>query len=203
MDFDAAARSWDHDPTKVERAERVAAAILELAGPLEGKRALEYGCGTGLLGFALQAHLAHVTLADSSPGMLAVLREKIAAAGAGNMEPLELDVAKGPWPEARFDLVFTLMVLHHVPDLDGAIRAFHTLLNPGGRLCISDLDTEDGSFHGPKADVHRGFDRRDLAGRLERAGFRDIRFATPYVVHLERAMGMASYPLFLAVAERG
>jgi len=203
MDFDVAARSWDQDPMKVERAVRVAGAILELTGPLDGKRALEYGCGTGLLGFALQPHLAHVTLADSSPGMLAVLREKIAATGAGNMEPLDLDVAKGPLPAARFDLLFTLMVLHHVPDIDGALRAFHSLLEPGGRLCISDLDTEDGSFHGPKADVHRGFDRRDLAGRLERAGFRNPRFTTPYVVKLEKPAGTASYPLFLVVAERG
>ena len=115
-----------------------------------------------------------------------------------------MDVAKGPWPEARFDRLHADRSFHHVPDLDGAIRAFHTFLNPGGRLRVSPTWTRrTGSFHGPRRTSIRVVDRRDLAGRLERAGFRDIRFATPYVVHLERAMGMASYPLFLAVAERG
>ena len=203
IDFDGMARTWDQDPLKVERAVKVAEAILERAGSLEGKRGLEYGCGTGLLGFALQPHLAHVTLADSSPGMLAVLREKIAAAGAANVAALELDVAAGPLPQARFDLLFTLMALHHVRDIDGALGAFHTLLEPGGHLFISDLDTEDGSFHGPDAEVHRGFDRLDLARRLERAGFREIQFSTPYVIRRETAKGPARFPLFLVAAGRG
>lgn len=33
-----------------------------------GLVALEYGCGTGLLSFALSPYLARITLADTSPG---------------------------------------------------------------------------------------------------------------------------------------
>jgi hypothetical protein len=73
------------------------------------------------------------------------------------------------------------------------------VLVPGGAICLSDLDAEDGSFHGPGVVVHHGFDRADLGHRLERAGFRDVRFSTPHVV--ER--GGRRYPLFLAVARRG
>jgi 2-polyprenyl-3-methyl-5-hydroxy-6-metoxy-1,4-benzoquinol methylase len=201
-EFDAKAEGWDGDPMKVERARRVADAILEQAGPLSGKRAMDYGCGTGLLGFALQPHLAHMTLADASPGMLAVLGKKIAASGLANLAPLALDLTGGPDPGTRFDLIVTLMTLHHIPDTDGILQRFHGILNPGGLLGISDLDQEDGSFHGLEADVHRGFDRSDLCGRLERAGFGRIRFSTPYVINRETGAGMTPFPLFLVLAER-
>lgn len=201
-EFDQRAWNWDADPAKVERAERVAEAIRIEAGPLAGLHALDYGCGTGLLGFALRPHLAQVTLADTSEGMLTVLREKINAAGVDNMTPLELDLTTGPAPEASYDLVCTLMVLHHIPDLDGILARFHALLNPGGRLCVADLDTEDGSFHGPRADVHKGFDRQDLAARMRRCGFHSVRFSTPYEILRNTDNRPERFPLFLAVARK-
>lgn len=202
VDFDDQARQWDQDAGKVERARRVAEAILAQAGPLAGKHGLEFGCGTGLLGFNLQPHLGRVTLADTSAGMLQVLREKIAASGAGNMEAVQRDLSAGPLPGDTFDLVFTLMTLHHIPDTDGILQRFHALVRPGGQLCVADLDQEDGSFHGPGEDVHQGFDRGDLAARLDRAGFRDVRFSTPYVIERLGADGTVKYPIFLAVARR-
>jgi ubiquinone/menaquinone biosynthesis C-methylase UbiE len=200
-EFDHQARNWDADAAKVERARRVAEAIRAEAGPLAGLRALEYGCGTGLLGFALQPHLGHITLADTSQGMLTVLREKIAAAGVDNMTPLELDLTAGPAPGA-YDLVCTLMTLHHIADIDGILARFHDLLTPGGRLCVADLDTEDGSFHGPGAEVHRGFDRQELAARMLRCGFRAIRFSTPYEILRTTDRRPERFPLFLAVASK-
>jgi ubiquinone/menaquinone biosynthesis C-methylase UbiE len=202
-EFDHQAWNWDADAAKVERAERVAEAIRVEAGPIAGLRALDYGCGTGLLGFALRAHLAHVTLADTSQGMLTVLREKISAARADNMTPLELDLTTGPGPEGSYDLVCTLMALHHIPDIDGILARFHELLAPGGRLCVADLDAEDGSFHGPRADVHKGFDRQDLSARLLRCGFRNVRFSTPYEILRTTDHRQERFPLFLAVASKG
>ena len=79
--FDERAKDWDSDPKKVERA-RVVAEAIRAALPLStDMTALEYGCGTGLLSFALQSELGQITLADTSQGMLDVLGEKIAAAG--------------------------------------------------------------------------------------------------------------------------
>ena len=79
--FDSRAKTWDSDPKKVERAAQVAQAI-RAALPLQpGMTALEVGCGTGLLSFALQSDFAHITLADTSEGMLDVLAAKIAESG--------------------------------------------------------------------------------------------------------------------------
>ncbi len=201
-DFDARARTWDDDASKVDRARRVAEAIASRVSSLAGRKVLEYGAGTGLLGLALQPLVAEVTLADSSREMLAVAREKIASRGIRNATALQLDLAAGAPPDLRFDLVCTLMTLHHIPDTDGILGAFHRVLSEGGVLCIADLDQEDGSFHGPGFTGHNGFDREDLRGRLERSGFREVRFETVSEVARETAAGMRAFPLFLAIAER-
>lgn len=140
-DFDAKARSWDVDTSKSDRAGKVADAIARKVPGLAGARVLEYGAGTGLLGFELLGRVGHLTLADSSTEMLAVAREKAQARGVKNVEVLALDLAAGPLPEARYDSVCALLVLHHVPDVDLLLRRFRQILMPGGHLCISDSST--------------------------------------------------------------
>ena len=197
--FDERAGEWDADPGKVERARAVAAAI-RLAVPLDpATRALEYGCGTGLLGFALQPHLASITLADTSQGMLDVLRGKIKSAGVSNMFPLRLDLVTEPLPAARYNLIVSLMTLHHIPDTAFILQKFHALLEPGGWLALADLEKEDGSFHGAHVtDVHRGFERGALQAQVEAAGFVRVRFAPVYAVKKDEK----HFPLFLMTAER-
>ena len=201
-DFDARARTWDEDATKAERARRVAEAIASRVPSLSGRSVLEYGAGTGLLGLALQPLVAEVTLADSSREMLAVAGEKIASRRIRNARTLHLDLAAGPPPDLRFDLICTLMTLHHIPDTGRILSAFHQLLRMGGVLCVSDLDREDGSFHGPGFSGHAGFDRGDLRALLERSGFREVRFETVHQVEKRTAAGTRRYPVFLAIAEK-
>jgi ubiquinone/menaquinone biosynthesis C-methylase UbiE len=199
-DFDSRAKDWDEVPGRVERANAVAAAIREQISLSRAMTAFEYGCGTGLLSFALQADLGAITLADSSSGMLDVLREKIAHSGVKHMTPVRLDLAIDPLPVERYDLVYTLLTLHHIPDTVRLLGCFYSLLQSGGVLCIADLDKEDGSFHShePDFDGHNGFDRAELDMELERAGFINIRFNTCH----ELIKDERSYPLFLAVAEK-
>jgi 2-polyprenyl-3-methyl-5-hydroxy-6-metoxy-1,4-benzoquinol methylase len=164
--------------------------------------ALDYGCGTGLLSFPLKDELGPILMADSSSGMLDVVAEKIAAQGVTNMTPLKLDLLADPPPAQRFDLIVTSMTLHHVPDTDHILRVFHHLLNPGGHLCIADLDQEDGSFHGIEVDVHHGFDRADLGRHAAAAGFADVQFQTVFSIAKERENGTRDYPVFLMTARR-
>lgn len=202
MNFDDKAKTWDTDPIKRERAFTVAAAIRQRVPLSSGWHALEYGCGTGLLSFTLHAGLDRITLSDSSPGMLAVLKEKIAAAGLSHLHPLALDLVTDPPPAEHYDLIYTLMTLHHVADVDRLLRAFRDLLRPGGWLCIADLDQEDGSFHGPGFTGHNGFHRAALRVQLMRAGFGEADFSTCYTMKKATDRGMREYPLFLAVAAR-
>ena len=196
--FDSRAREWDDDPKRVTRANAVADAIRGAVRLDPKMSALEYGCGTGLLSFALRNDLGPITLVDTSQGMLDVLAEKIVAAGITNMTPLHLDLATDPLPTDRIDIIYNLMALHHVIDTDRALKAFYSLLNPGGYLCIADLDQEDGSFHSQDSvfDGHNGFDRGSLGKTLSQIGFVNVRFSTIY----EMNKNGRKYPLFLAVA---
>jgi ubiquinone/menaquinone biosynthesis C-methylase UbiE len=203
LSFDDKAQTWDADPVKQERALAVAAALRQRIPLSTAWRALEYGCGTGLLSFALQADLGEVTLADSSPGMLTVLEEKIGAAGlTTHLHPLALDPTTDPPPAERYDLIYTLMTLHHVPDTTRLLRDFYTLLRPGGWLGIADLDQEDGSFHGAGFTGHNGFNREALQAQLLGVGFNRVNFSTGYLMKKATDQGMREYPLFLVVANR-
>jgi ubiquinone/menaquinone biosynthesis C-methylase UbiE len=197
-EFDQRARTWDADPAKAERARKVADLVAARIPALAEARVLEVGAGTGLLGFALRDRVAHVTLADSSTEMLAVAREKLRAHGPCNVDVVKLDLAADPLPAERYDVVCALLVLHHVADTEALLRKLHGVLEPGGHLCVSDLDTEDGSFHGPGFDGHAGFDRKALAAAMERAGFAEVRFETAFEI---RKAGR-TYPAFLATARR-
>jgi ubiquinone/menaquinone biosynthesis C-methylase UbiE len=197
--FDERAREWDENQMRVERARIVAEAIRAGVSLKAEMSALEYGCGTGLLSFFLQPEFASILLADTSPGMLEVLAEKIKAAAVNNMTPLRLDLASDPLPEARFDMIYSLLTLHHIPAYELVLNRFYTLLKPGGTLCISDLDKEDGSFHGMEVtDVHRGFDRKALQSLLESYGFEQVTFSTVFTIQkFDR-----EFPMFLMIARK-
>ena len=200
--FDSKARQWDENPLFRERGLQIAEAIRKAVPLHRHMNALDYGCGTGLLSFPLKDELGTILMADSSSGMLEMVAGKIAAQGVSNMTPVKLDLLVDPPPAQRFDLIVTSMTLHHVPDTDPILRIFHDLLQPGGTLCIVDLDKEDGSFHGPEVDVHHGFDRADLSRRATRAGFADVQFQTVFSITKERESGTRDYPVFLMTARR-
>jgi ubiquinone/menaquinone biosynthesis C-methylase UbiE len=202
-DFDTKAPTWDKNRIHQERTDSIARAVRSMV-PLSGTmRALEVGCGTGLLSFALRESLGPVVASDPSPGMIEVLRGKIAESGASNIRPLLAGDASQALEAGPFQLVFSQMALHHIPDVDGFLRTAHALLEPGGWLCVADLDSEDGSFHGQEVrDVHPGFDRSDLVDKTVAAGLDVVDIDTVFEMRrVVDGMEMA-YPVFLLVARR-
>jgi SAM-dependent methyltransferase len=201
-EFDVKASTWDDDPKRVGRAGTVADAIRAAVSLNAETSVFEYGCGTGLLGFALRPFVRSVTLADSSPGMLEVLNRKIAASGMKGLNPVRLDLITDPVPPDRYDLVVSLLVLHHVPDTGRILSAFHSLLKSPGRLAVADLDAEDGSFHGAGFDGHRGFDREALGRKAVQAGFSGLRFTTALRIAKQTDRGPMEFPVFLMTGEK-
>ncbi len=195
--FDEKAATWD-DPAKIERSRVVADAIVAAVAPDRSTRLLEYGAGTGLVTEALGDRVGPALLADSSAGMRDVMASKVADGRLRDARITDLDLASDGFklPGERFDLIVTVMVMHHVTELDRVLGRFRALLAAGGHLCIADLDAEDGSFHGEGFAGHHGFDRGELAGRLRVAGFDVVEVSD--CGRLERDDG--SWPMFLAVA---
>lgn len=201
--FDERAKDWDSDPNKVNRARAVAEALRAAVDIRPGMSALEYGCGTGLLSFFLQDEFASITLADTSKGMLEVLRDKIKAAKTEHMHPVRLDLVTDPLPAQKFDITYSLLVLHHIPETDIVLSKFHEILESGGWLVVADLDVEDGTFHTDgTSDVHLGFGREKLQKRVEAAGFTEVSFSTAY--HIEKLIDneQKTFPVFLMTARR-
>jgi len=180
--FDTAAADWDKEQRRVDLAAAIAAGIAAL--PLHRQmEAMEYGCGTGLVGLALAPRLGSLVAADSSPGMIAALSDKIAAQGITNVRPLLLDLLSGECPQ-RFDLIFSAMTLHHLADVDTILGKLVHCLKPGGILALADLDSEDGSFHrdNPEGVMHHGFDRAQLAAALRGLGLGAVEAATVHTM---------------------
>ncbi len=200
--FDEQAASWDSDPVKIERARAVAEAVRANLTLSTDICALEYGCGTGLLSFALQPYLGQIILADSSSGMLAVLDEKIASSGVHNMTSMKADFTSEPLPQAHYQLIYTLLTLHHIPDTQRILQDFYTLLDSPGYLCVADLDKEDGSFHGPNSQVHQGFDRDELRQQVLTAGFGKVEFMTVFQMPKIVGSDKKNFPIFLMIAEK-
>ncbi|MEZ0241710.1 MAG: class I SAM-dependent methyltransferase [Chloroflexota bacterium] len=197
--FDERAKEWD-TPDRIERAAEVAAAI-GAAVPLSGtERVVEVGAGTGLLGLHFASQVEQLLLTDPSAGMLEVAAEKVRRAGLGNVRTQRFDLTADAL-SGRFDLLLSLLMLHHVEDTAAALAAMRGLLEPGGRIAVADLDTEDGTFHTAEAEGihHLGFDRGDLARLAESVGFSEVAFRTAATIEDEGRR----YPLFLLTARAG
>lgn len=202
-DFDAVARTWDA-PDKLERADRVAAAIVAQVPLPPAANALDYGCGTGLNTWPLASHLGHVTLADASPGMIEVAHERVSERpDADRFTVVQLDLTTATLAPATFDLIYAVMSLHHVQQLEPVLQQFLVGLRPGGWLAIADLDADpEGAFHGEGFAGHHGFDRDKLAALLTAAGFTAPTFTTVAQVTKPVAGEDRSFGLFLCVTQR-
>jgi 2-polyprenyl-3-methyl-5-hydroxy-6-metoxy-1,4-benzoquinol methylase len=200
-EFDHKATEWDKNRMYHERAAAVAEEIRKVIPLNREWRALEFGPGTGLLSLLLKDRLKEITLIDSSAGMVGVLNEKIAAEGLQNLRVLHLDLEHEEPGDEKYDLIYNLMVLHHVSDVQKVIGKFRDMLNPGGYLAVADLCSEDGSFHGGGFTGHRGFNPAELSAMLEKTGFEDISHRKAYVIDKVMADGSKKqFEVFLMTA---
>lgn len=117
--------------------------ILRLATPTPGKSVLDVGCGTGTLAIAAKNHVGpsgSVYGIDASPEMIARARAK-ARKRHVHVEFENASAEVLPFPNARFDLVLSTIMLHHLPRKirQQAAREIRRVLKPGGRAVIVDF----------------------------------------------------------------
>ena len=102
--------------------------------PLTGRRALDMGCGAGLLSEPLARLGAAVTGVDAAPENIGAARTHAEAGG------LAIDYRTGDTATVRgeaFDLVVSFEVIEHVTDPVAFVAGLAGVLAPGGLLCLS------------------------------------------------------------------
>jgi len=194
MSFNEVARQWDNNPMHFERSNAIADAIIQSGLLNKDMNALEFGAGTGILSMMLQQHVDTITLFDPAEEMVKVMQEKVKMNDLND----KLKPVFSVTDDELFDCIFTQMVLHHVDSVDETLEYFRDSIQEEGVLVIADLYTEDGSFHGPEAKVHYGFDPQILLDKLF-----DLGFTSAYhkkVFEIKRDNGNV-YPVFILFAQ--
>lgn len=103
----------------------------ELGGPPDGLRALDVGCGGGLLAEEFARIGLDVTGVDPSAASLAAARAHATREGL----PIRYERATGealPFADGIFDVVYCCDVLEHVEDLSAVVTESARVLKPGG-----------------------------------------------------------------------
>ena len=201
--FDEVAVTWDEKPYRQEMAVKFTENILKSIQNKNYTSALEYGCGTGNVSFILRENFSRITLADSSEGMIEQLKMKIDKSGVKNFYPRILDFEKESASE-KFDIIYTLMTLHHVKDVAEVIKQFSLALNPGGLLIIGDLEKEDGYFHKypENQDVHHGFEKQYIEELFKKNQLITIQYKVFYEMERDNSGIAKTYPLFAISATK-
>lgn len=204
MDFDDRAGDWD-TPRRRERAQAIANKIHSQIADKMSEPVLEFGCGTGLVSRILAMDFCDITLMDNAPTMINVATERVNAEGIRHLKPILFDLTKDVYPHpSHFGAIFTSMALHHVPDLVQLLSAFYTLLQPGGILCIVDLDPVDPAFHAEEVHFHGhdGIAHALMQQWLASTGFASTSIETFYYGEKKTPTGRVCYSLFCAMAKK-
>ncbi len=114
--------------------------------PLKGGRALDVGCGGGILAEAMDAAGADVTGIDAAERPLSVAKLHRAESGADVHYERSTAEQFAASHAGEFDVVTCLEMLEHVPDPTSVIEACRDLVRPGGDVFFSTLNRNPKAF---------------------------------------------------------
>lgn len=113
---------------------------------LEDARALDVGCGGGILTEAMARSGARVMGIDLSQAVLDVAElHAIEAKLAVEYQAIAVEDLAAARP-GSFDLVTCMEMLEHVPDPAAALGALGLLVKPGGHVVVSTLNRKPAAF---------------------------------------------------------
>ncbi|KRE97741.1 methyltransferase type 12 [Paenibacillus sp. Soil766] len=174
--FEMIANVYD-TPERIHIAKVSSDAIREYVVDAKSKHAIDFGCGTGLVGMNLLNEFKSMLFLDTSPNMIHQLKQKISDLHIQNADTLCFDFEKEGLSDLHVDYIFMAQVLLHIPDVEFVLSRLFDVLNEGGHVVIVDFDKNENVVSDL---VHNGFNQEKLTDMMTRIGFRNIQSKTFY-----------------------
>ncbi len=174
--FEMIANMYD-TPERIHIAKISSDAIQEYLVDTRGKSAIDFGCGTGLVGMNLLDNFRSVLFLDTSPNMISQIKQKVTDLNIQNADTVCFDLEKESLSELQADYIFMVQVLLHISDAETVLSRLYDVLTEGGHLLIVDFDQNDQIVSDI---VQNGFDQIELASIMTRIGLRNVQSKTFY-----------------------
>ena len=174
--FEMMAHSYDNSE-RIQLAKVSSDAIREYLVDTKSKNAIDFGCGTGLVGLSLLNEFNSMLFLDASQNMVHQIKEKISDFNIQNADALCFDFEKEDESDLHADYIFMAQVLLHINDIELILSRLYDVLNVGGHLLIVDFNKNEEIVTDL---VHNGFDQVRLTDIMTKIGFKDIQSKTFY-----------------------
>lgn len=174
--FEMIASTYDTSE-RVQIAKVSSDAIREYLVDAKNKKAIDFGCGTGLVGMNLLNDFQSILFLDTSRNMIHQLKQKISRSNLQNADTLCFDFEQESLSDLDVDYIFMAQVLLHIKDVELVLSRLYDVLKAGGHLLIIDFDKNEDIV---SEMVHNGFDQDRLSDLMAKIGYREIQSKTFY-----------------------
>jgi ubiquinone/menaquinone biosynthesis C-methylase UbiE len=174
--FEMIANIYD-TPERVQISKISSDAVREYLVDTKNKNAIDFGCGTGLVGMNLLNDFNSMLFLDTSQNMINQIKQKITDFNIRNVDTLCFDFEKEGRSDLYADYIFMAQVLLHINDVELVLSKLHDVLNVGGHLLIVDFNKNEKIVSDM---VHNGFDQVKLTDMMTKIGYKDIQSKTFY-----------------------
>jgi len=174
--FEMIANSYDTSE-RIQSAKVSAEAIREHLVNSKEKSAIDFGCGTGLVGMDLLNNFNSMLFLDTSQNMIDQVQKKITGFNIQNAATLCFDLEKETLLDLQVDYIFMVQVLLHINDIELILSRLYDVLKDNGHLLIVDFNKNENIV---SEIVHNGFSQPELNHVMADIGYRNIQSKTFY-----------------------
>lgn len=174
--FEMIANTYD-TPERIHIANVTSDAIREYIVDTKSKDAIDFGCGTGLVGMNLIKDFHSMLFLDTSQNMIDQIKQKITNLKVQNANTICFDFEQDVLSDLRADYIFMAQVLLHIDNYESVLSRLFNVLNEGGHLIIVDFDKNENIVSDI---VHNGFHQDELSALMKKIGYNNIKSKTFY-----------------------